>query len=40
MTNAWNGTHAAIRKAVAVIHRDREGLLAEVEFERIMAQNG
>jgi NADPH-dependent 2,4-dienoyl-CoA reductase/sulfur reductase-like enzyme/nitrite reductase/ring-hydroxylating ferredoxin subunit len=26
--------------AVAVIHRDREGLLAEVEFERIMAQKG
>jgi NADPH-dependent 2,4-dienoyl-CoA reductase/sulfur reductase-like enzyme len=28
------------RLAVAVIHRDREGLLAEVEFERIMAQKG
>jgi hypothetical protein len=26
--------------SIAVIHRDREGLLAEVEFERIMAQKG
>jgi hypothetical protein len=26
--------------SMAVMHRDREGLRAEVEFERIMAQKG